>query len=182
MFLTKTLVKIQGMPGAFTPTCTEKHLPGYVEQASQFKQLGYDTIAILTTNDRFVNDQWIQSVGVASTGSSDLRILSDGDGDLVRMLGLSEDMGFGVGVRSKRFALVLDNGIVTDVLLDEGMDQCSATSSSSVLKLLRQKAGYNTETDEEGNLSPAGLVFAAAVVAVGLAVTVGGDALSNLNF
>jgi glutaredoxin/glutathione-dependent peroxiredoxin len=165
------------MPGAFTPTCTEKHLPGYVEQASQFKQLGYDTIAVLTTNDRFVNDQWVQSLGAAG---SELLILSDGDGDLVRMLGLSEDMGFGVGIRAKRFALVLEDGTVTDALTDEGLDECSATSAQSVLKMLKQKAGLSTG-DDEGNvdISQVGVILA-VIALIGLASSLGGDTVANL--
>jgi peroxiredoxin len=128
-----------GMPGAFTPTCTKQHLPGYVESAERFAKLGYSTIACLTTNDRFVSDNWAQVVGIAKkevSSPSIVGIYCDGDGDVVKALGLAEDMGFGLGVRSKRFALALENGKVTHLLTDEGLEECAATSASNMLDLL----------------------------------------------
>ncbi|CAB9516991.1 Peroxiredoxin-2E [Seminavis robusta] len=158
-----------GMPGAFTPTCTEQHLPGYVEKMSQFSSLGYDSVAVLTTNDRYVNDMWAKSV--VGDSDSPLQILSDGDGDLVRMLGLSEDMGFGVGVRSKRFALVLENGTVTQVLADEGLSSCSATSAENVLKVLSGGASVASADDDSNQAAVAVLLLA---IAAGAAATMGG--------
>ena len=160
------------MPGAFTPTCTKEHLPGYVKQLPQFQSLGYDTVAVLTTNDRFVNIEWAKSVGASDSA---LKLLSDGDGDLVRLLGLSEDMGFGVGVRSKRFALVLEDGTVTDLLTDDGMVECGTTAADNVLKVLRNKVGSGGGVAGEGDGSDAtAALVAAAVLLVGLGVATTG--------
>ena len=88
-----------GMPGAYTTTCTKKHMPGYVSAAPKLKRLGVDKIAIVTTNDRFVNSAWAKDLGILNGVSSGddgkeqaITILSDGDGDLVRELGLADDM------------------------------------------------------------------------------------------
>lgn len=151
------------MPGAFTPTCTQEHLPGYIKQAKRFANLGYKTIAVVTTNDKYVNREWMNSQGIGDC--KDIIMLSDGDGDFVKSLGLAEDQGFGVGVRSQRFALVTDNGVATHLLTDEGMDTCGVTSADSLLKLLTP-AG---EIADDGEVNPAiiGVVVAAIAVAVG---------------
>jgi len=136
-----------GMPGAFTTTCHSKHLPGYIKAASKLKDLGIDNIAVVTTNDRFVNDQWSKDLGVVSGDDSAVTMLCDADGDLVKELGLAEDMGFGIGVRSKRFALVLEDGTVKNVFTDEGMDDCSATSADAMVAAL----GGDVEETEQAN-------------------------------
>jgi glutaredoxin/glutathione-dependent peroxiredoxin len=90
-----------GMPGAFTTTCSKEHLPGYVSAASTFRKLGVDQIAVVTTNDRYVNSAWATEMGVLhkkKAGDEEpakaqmITMLSDGDGELVRALGLAEDM------------------------------------------------------------------------------------------
>jgi peroxiredoxin len=86
------------MPGAFTPTCNKKHLPGYIAQEAAFAKLGISKIVICTTNDKFVNEEWMSANEALKPGSI-ITMVSDGDGDLVKSLGLSEDMRFGVGVR-----------------------------------------------------------------------------------
>jgi glutaredoxin/glutathione-dependent peroxiredoxin len=137
-----------GMPGAFTPVCTSEHLPGFVAASSRLQSLGVKTVAVVTTNDRFVNEEWARSVGVIPTGKDEvmdvsetsgsiLTLSSDADATLIKALGMAEDMGFGIGVRSKRFALVCENGNVTNVLLDEeGLDQCEMTSAKNLIQLL----------------------------------------------
>ena len=90
-----------GMPGAYTTTCTKKHLPGYINAAPTLNRLGVNTIAVVTTNDRFVNSAWAEELGILHKADGDnadgdknepIAILSDGDGDLVRELGLADDM------------------------------------------------------------------------------------------
>ena len=136
-----------GMPGAFTPVCSSEHLPGFIDKASQLKKLGIDKIAVVTTNDRFVNEEWGRTQGLFALQTNDpdnsdetnrtpIIMLSDGDAALVKELGMVEDMGFGVGLRSKRFALVLEDGLVTQVLIDEGMDSCEFTSATNLVNLL----------------------------------------------
>jgi peroxiredoxin len=175
-----------GMPGAFTPVCTTEHLPGFIAASSKLQSLGVDTIAILTTNDKFVNEQWARQVGLipsddglrggAGGTKKAVTILADGDAELVKTLGLVEDMGFGVGVRSKRFALICDNGIVTDVLTDvDGMDQCNMTSAANLIRILTPEED-SAEVDDVDQKTIAlvggGLL---AVVVLSMIILGGGD-------
>lgn len=100
-----------------------------------------------------------------------LKVMSDGDGDLVRLMGLSEDMGFGVGVRSKRFALVLQDGRVTDILTDDGLDTCGATSADSVLTMLREKAGLGADDADMSEAMPALVVGMIGLAVVGASMS-----------
>jgi peroxiredoxin len=122
------------MPGAFTPTCSKEHLPGYVKSANKFADLGIDKITVVTTNDRYVNEEWSTQQGLFEKGG--ITIVCDGDGDLVKSMGLADDMGFGVGTRSKRFAMVTEDGKVVTLVTDEGLDDCSATSAANLLQIL----------------------------------------------
>ena len=165
------------MPGAFTPTCTGEHLPGYVRLGPTLStKAGIDNIAVVTTNDRFVNEEWSKQQGVLSDGgdnkNSNLMILCDGDGDFVKSLGLADDMGFGVGVRSKRFVVVLDEGKVERVVTDEGMDDCKSTSAESVLKLLAPDEAL--EEQEAGDGAQLGILASVAAVVVFAATSMGG--------
>lgn len=127
-----------GLPGAFTPVCTKEHLPGYIAKASDFEELGFTCIVAMTTNDRFVNNEWAQLLGAKDTEEKQslVQLFSDGDGEVVKALGLADDMGFGIGERSKRFAMAVENGTVTHLVVDDGMDDCSATSASRMLELV----------------------------------------------
>ena len=108
LFNGKTVV-LFSVPGAFTPTCNAKHLPGYVSQGAALKAKGVDTIACMAVNDVFVMDAW----GKASHADGKVLMLADGNGDYVRALGLEMDAsGFGMGLRGKRFALVAKDGVV----------------------------------------------------------------------
>lgn len=175
-----------GMPGAFTTTCTSEHLPGYRDSMKDFHKLGYDTIAVVTTNDRWVNEEWMDSVmgkqkegkGGDTSPNSDgggLVLLSDADGDFVKSMGLADDMGFGVGIRSKRFAMAVQDGIVTHIMTDEGMDDCSGTSAKVVLKAITPKA---VAMDGDGDSSLAGgAVAVVGILAVVAAIYMGGSSL-----
>ena len=166
------------MPGAFTPTCSKEHLPGYVSNADKFAALGYDNIVVATTNDKFVNQEWMSSQGLLQDDSKKknnkkITMVCDGDGELVKSLGLAEDMGFGIGIRSKRFALLAQNGVVTELLTDEGLDSCDATSAERVLEMITPVVEH-TESEE---MNPVVLGGIAAVVALGVvlqALTGGG--------
>ena len=110
-------VLVFAVPGAFTPTCDAKHLPGYVEMADQFRAKGVDTIACMSVNDVFVMKAWGKSAGVGDK----VLMLADGNGEYTRALGLSLDAkGFGMGERSQRFAMLVDNGIVKQLLVEVG--------------------------------------------------------------
>ena len=105
-------VVLFSVPGAFTPTCNAKHLPGFVNQAAAMHAKGIDTIACMAVNDVFVMNAWGKS---ANAGDAVL-MLADGNGEYARALGLELDAtGFGMGKRGQRFAIVVDNGVATKV-------------------------------------------------------------------
>jgi len=102
------------VPGAFTPTCSERHLPGFVEHFDEFKKRGIQ-VACMAMNDPFVMDAWGESQHVPEG----LRMLSDGNGDFTRALGLQMDASaYGMGTRSKRFALYIEDGVVSQAFVE----------------------------------------------------------------
>lgn len=125
-----------GMPGAFTPSCTDLHLPGYINAEGRIESKGIEQIALMTTNDVHVNAAWLKVVEQCVGKQSKIALISDGDGDAVRALGLATDMGFGFSTRTKRFALVLDEGVVKHVAVDEGMIAVEKTSAETIEKVL----------------------------------------------
>lgn len=101
-------VALFSVPGAFTPTCSAKHLPGYVEKAAELKGKGVDEIACTAVNDAFVMGAW----GKAS-GSDEVTMLADGNGEFAQAVGLTMDgSGFGLGQRGQRFSMVVNDGVV----------------------------------------------------------------------
>jgi len=105
-------VVLFSVPGAFTPTCDAKHLPGFVDKAAEFKAKGVDTIACMAVNDVFVMNAWGKH---ASVGDK-ITMLADGNGDYAKALGLEMDgRGFGMGMRGQRFAIVVKDGVATNV-------------------------------------------------------------------
>ena len=105
-------VALFSVPGAYTPTCSAKHLPGYVEQAAALQAKGVDKIVCMSVNDAFVMGAWGKDQG--AEGKVDM--LADGNGDLARALGLTMDgTGFGMGERSQRFSAILENGVVKEL-------------------------------------------------------------------
>jgi peroxiredoxin len=105
-------VVLFSVPGAFTPTCNAKHLPGYVNAAEQFKAKGIDQLACMAVNDVFVMNAW----GKAGNVGDKVVMLADGNGEYARALGLEMDgRGFGMGMRGQRFAILVDNGVATQV-------------------------------------------------------------------
>ena len=113
LFAHKNVV-LFAVPGAFTPTCSERHLPGFVEHFDEFRERGID-VACMAVNDPFVMQAWGESQGVPKG----LKLLSDGNADLTRALGLEMDAsGYGMGIRSKRFALYAEDGIVTQLFVE----------------------------------------------------------------
>ena len=105
-------VVLFSVPGAFTPTCDAKHLPGFVERAMDLRGKGIDTIACIAVNDAFVMKAWGKAQGV----DGKVEMLADGNAEYTRALGLDFDAsGFGMGTRGQRFALVVDDGVVKQV-------------------------------------------------------------------
>ena len=105
-------VVLFAVPGAFTPTCSKQHLPGYVSQAETIKAKGIDTIACMAVNDVFVMDAWGKSQNVGDK----ILLLSDGNGEFTKKLGLELDASkFGMGTRSKRFSMIVEDGVVKEL-------------------------------------------------------------------
>ncbi|MBV8456102.1 MAG: peroxiredoxin [Acetobacteraceae bacterium] len=108
-------VVLFAVPGAFTPTCTFKHLPGFVEQADEFKAKGVDTVACIAVNDAFVMGAWAKAQGAEGK----VLMLADGSGQFTKALGLELDLtARGMGVRSQRYALMAQNGKVTHIAVE----------------------------------------------------------------
>ncbi len=131
LFRGKTVV-LFAVPGAFTPTCSMKHLPGYVEQAGAIKAKGVDTIACMAVNDVFVMSAW----GKASNAGDNVLMLADGNGEYASKLGLELDAtGFGMGKRSQRFSLLVEDGIVKQVNV-EPAGEFGVSSAETILNQL----------------------------------------------
>ncbi|HEY1725016.1 MAG TPA: peroxiredoxin [Steroidobacteraceae bacterium] len=122
-------VVLFSVPGAFTPTCDAKHLPGFIGMADKFKGKGIDTIACMAVNDVFVMSAWGKHAG----SGEKVLMLADGNGDYARALGLELDAkGFGMGMRGQRFAIVVDNGVAKHVDV-EAPGQFKVSSAEHVL-------------------------------------------------
>jgi len=120
------------VPGAFTPTCSKQHLPGFVEQAGALRAKGVDQVVCTSVNDAFVMDAWGQDKGAGD----DVLMLADGNGDLARALGLDFDgSGIGFGVRSQRYAAVVEDGVVKALFVEQPM-KFEVSSAESVLASL----------------------------------------------
>ena len=125
-------VVLVSVPGAFTPTCSMNHLPGYVELASDLSAKGVDTIACMAVNDVFVMSAWGKDRSVGDK----VLMLADGNGDYSRALGLELDAsGFGMGMRGQRFAIIVDDGVATHVAV-EAPAQFEVSKAEAVLEVL----------------------------------------------
>ena len=125
-------VVLFALPGAFTPTCSAKHLPGFVEQASAIKAKGVDSIICLSVNDVFVMDAWgkDQQVGDA------IIMVADGNGSFTRAVGLEMDgSGFGMGQRSQRYALIAEDGVVTALEVEQPREFKVSSAEAILAKL-----------------------------------------------
>jgi len=110
-------VALFAVPGAFTPTCSAKHLPGFKERAAEFKAAGVDSIACTAVNDVFVMHAWGKDQGV----DGEMLMLADGNGEFAKATGLELDgTGFGMGSRSQRYAMVVNDGVVESVHVEQG--------------------------------------------------------------
>jgi peroxiredoxin len=123
-------VVLFAVPGAFTPTCSAAHLPGFVVHVDDIKAKGVDTVACMSVNDVFVMHAWGQSAN-----AEHIQMLADGNGTFTEALGLVLDgSGFGMGSRSKRFAMVVDDGVVTLLNVDEAA--LEGSSAEAILAAL----------------------------------------------
>jgi glutaredoxin/glutathione-dependent peroxiredoxin len=125
-------VVLVSVPGAFTPTCSMNHLPGFVDQFDALKSKDIDTVACMAVNDVFVMHAWGKDRGVGEN----IMMLADGNGDYAKALGLDFDAsGFGMGVRGQRFAIIVDDGVATHVAV-EAPGQFEVSKAEAILEAL----------------------------------------------
>jgi glutaredoxin/glutathione-dependent peroxiredoxin len=125
-------VVLFSVPGAFTPTCSAKHLPGFVDKLDAIRAKGVDTVACMAVNDAFVMSAWAKS----QDAPDDILMLADGNGAFAKALGLEMDAtAFGMGMRSKRFALVADDGVVSHLAV-EAPGEFKVSAAEAVLAAL----------------------------------------------
>ena len=118
-------VMVFGLPGAYTPTCSAQHVPGYLKHADDFKAKGVDAIACISVNDAFVMGAWGRDQGVGDK----IDMLADGSADFAKAMGLDLDLSErGFGIRSQRFAMVVEDGVVKALAVEErpGLDASAA--------------------------------------------------------
>ena len=126
-------VVLFSVPGAFTPTCSSTHLPGFVQNADAIKGKGVDTIACIAVNDVFVMNAWGKDQGVGDK----VMMLADGNADYIRALGLELDAsGFGMGTRGERFAVLVEDGVATQVHREASPGEVKASSAENILNNL----------------------------------------------
>ena len=127
-------VVLFALPGAFTPTCSMAHLPGFVALADKIKDKGVDAIACLSVNDAFVMDAWGKAEGVGE----EIIMAADGNADFTAAIGMEVDAsGFGLGTRSKRYAMVIEDGTVTTFLPEADGFSAAASLGSCVVDALK---------------------------------------------
>ncbi|WP_407528643.1 peroxiredoxin [Methylobacterium oryzisoli] len=125
-------VVLVAVPGAFTPTCHRNHLPGYVSKRQEILGRGIDAIAVTAVNDVFVLDAWSKQ-----TDAEGIEFLADGNGDFAKALGLDMDgTGFGLGVRSKRYAMLVEDGVVRALNVEDSPSKAEVSSAEALLKSL----------------------------------------------
>jgi len=126
-------VALFAVPGAFTPTCSAKHLPGFVQKSDALKEAGIDKIACTSVNDIFVMGAW----GEQQEVGENVEMLADGNGDFAKDLGLTMDgSGFGMGLRSQRYAMVVNDGVVEHLFV-EGPGEFKVSSAEHMLEALK---------------------------------------------
>jgi peroxiredoxin len=124
-------VALFSVPGAFTPTCSAKHLPGFVEKADELKAKGIDEIACTAVNDPFVLGAWNKA-----SGSSAITMLADGNGDFAQAVGLTMDgSAFGLGQRGQRFSMVINDGVVEQLHV-EALGEFKVSSAEYMIEQL----------------------------------------------
>jgi glutaredoxin/glutathione-dependent peroxiredoxin len=121
------------VPGAFTPTCHKNHLPGFVQHGDAIKAKGIDGIAVTGVNDVFVMKAWAE----ASGGEGKIEFLSDGNAEFAKAIGLDMDgSGFGLGTRSKRYAMVVKDGVIENMAVEDSPGQAAVSGAEAVLGML----------------------------------------------
>ena len=126
-------IVVVGMPGAFTPTCHRNHLPGFIENRDAILEKGVDEIVVITTNDTWVMRAWAEATGAKDR----IRFISDGNSDFVRKTGLEFDNSHrGMGARARRFAMIVEDGVVTSLAVEDLPGQTLVSGAASIIEKL----------------------------------------------
>ena len=126
-------VVIFALPGAFTPTCSESHVPSYIDNAKALRDKGVDAVACISTADFFVMDAWGKSMGVGAA----VDMLADGNAEFTRAAGMTLDLsGHGLGERSQRYVMVLDDGVITHLAMETDPGSATVSAADAVLAKL----------------------------------------------
>ena len=126
-------VVLFAVPGAFTPTCHRNHLPGFLTNADAIKAKGVDTIAVTGVNDVFVMDAWKKATGAEGK----IEFLADGSADFAKAIGLQLDAtAGGLGIRSKRYSMLVDDGVVKSLAVEEAPGKAELSGADALLKVL----------------------------------------------
>lgn len=126
-------VALFAVPGAYTPTCSKTHMPGFVDRVGELKGKGIDTVACTAVNDIFVLTNWAKDTG--ATGK--IEMLADGSGDFAKTIGLEIDLsGFGLGLRSKRYAMLVDDGEVKILNVEDKTPVAEMSSAANLCSMI----------------------------------------------
>lgn len=126
-------VALFAVPGAFTPTCHKTHMPGFVERVAELKAKGFDTVACTSVNDAFVMAEWAKSTGA----DGKILMLADGSADFAKKTGLEIDISArGLGVRSKRYAMAVDNGVVKVLNIEDAPGSVDKSSAATLCSMV----------------------------------------------
>lgn len=132
-FFSGRKVVVFALPGAFTPTCSNQHLPGFIKSAGDIKAKGVDEIVCLSVNDAFVMGAW----GKAQGAGDNVTMLGDGNGDFTKALGLDFDgSGFGMGTRSQRYSMLVDDGVVKSLNKEPNPGEAKVSGAETILEQL----------------------------------------------
>jgi glutaredoxin/glutathione-dependent peroxiredoxin len=126
-------VVLFAVPGAFTPTCSKNHLPGFLNKADAIKAKGVDAIAVTSVNDPFVQDAWKK----ATDPENKIEFLADGSADFAKALGLELDASAnGLGIRSKRYSMIVEDGVVKSLNIEDAPGKADISGADALIKLL----------------------------------------------
>ena len=132
-FFTGKKVLLFAVPGAYTPTCNNSHLPSFIDKYDEIKEKGIDNIICLSVNDQFVSKAWRDSKSI----KDDFLFLADGNGKVTESIGMTLDCsGFGMGNRSNRYVMLIEDKVVKKLILEDNPGVCEVTNATEILKSL----------------------------------------------
>ena len=132
-FFTGKKVLLFDVPGAYTPTCNNSHLPSFIDKYDEIKEKGIDNIICLSVNDQFVSKAWRDSKSI----KDDFLFLADGNGKVTESIGMTLDCsGFGMGNRSNRYVMLIEDKVVKKLILEDNPGVCELTNATEILKSL----------------------------------------------